>query len=538
MKKYVSLLLVLCMLFGLCTVAAGAESEQTMITIGLAGEPDTLVPYIYTSDKDSLVEQQMFPYMLETDMTGNVVNGLVEVVSFDSETLTYVWKLNDGLTWSDGEKLDIDDVIFTLNALAKPEYVGGSSTLVADIVGYADVNSGAAATMSGVQKLDEYTISIQLVEWDPTFLGGFCDPGAILPEHVLGGIPSTEWTKTEFAEHPISYGPYKLIEWEHGEYIRLEKNEYYTIGEANIDVVIMRFAESATALVNAYTNQEIDMFKAPFEDVETLAMMPFSTMYVCSASNFPLYPNLIKGPLSDTQVRKAVLLSYNPDLIAATVFGDYGAGAKSVYSNNAWCRNPEIDGYAKEDHDAAKALLEGAGYTMGSDGYYQKDGETLQFSALTTGGEQQDCLTMFQAMLKKSGIKVDIKLVDWSVMVETISDQENADYGTYCFGGGETTEPSGLMILYATVFDASLGGFNFNKCYDETLDGMWFAGRAEMDTAKRKEIYQAIDAYMYENALLFPLFEKSSVWMVNSRVSNVTINSLSNLQYLDEFTVN
>lgn len=534
MKRFTCCILALCLLAA--ALGAIAETTPTVITIGLSGEPDTLVPYIFTSDKDSLVEQQLFPYMFETDQAGNTLDGLVSVSDFDAETLTYTWKLTEGLTWTDGVPLTIDDVLFTLNSLAQPGYNGGNSSYVSGIVGYDAVNKGEAETLSGLVKADDYSCTVQLASWDPIFLYNFADPGSILPAHILAGIPSSEWTKTDFAEHPVSYGPYKLVAWEHGEYIRLEKNESYPLEAANIDVVIMRFAESATALVNAYVNSEIDLFKAPFEDVETLAALPFSDTYPVSPSNYPLYPNLLKGPLSDVQVRKAVLLSYNPDLIASTVFGDYGEGSKSVFTNNAWARDPELNGYAKEDHEAAAAILEAAGYGMGDDGYYAKDGEALAFTCLTTGGEQQDCLVMFQSMLKKSGIRVDIKQVDWSVMVETISDQETADYGTYCFGGGEA-DPSTLIVLYCSAFDASLGGFNFNKCGGEELDALWFAGQAETDPEKRAEIYHQIDDYMYENALVFPLYEKSSVWLVNKRVQNVKFNGLNNLQHLDEFTV-
>lgn len=551
-KRLITACLTLSILLMLCACGAGSASdtattagasgdlttssaEPTTITIGLVGEPDTLCPYMFTADKDSLVQSQMFPAMFVNDESGNPVPHMIESYEFDEDSLTYTWHLTQGAKWSDGEDVTIDDVLFTINSVAGADYTGGNSTGVTGILGYEDYHNGNADTLAGVQKVDDYTCTIQLSEWDPCFLGYYCDPGSILPEHVLSSVPVTEWTKSDFAENPISYGPYKLAAWEHGEYIELVKNETYYGTPASIDTVIFRFAEEATTFVNAYMNGEIDMFKAPFEDLDTLKALDGTNAYTCTPANYPLYPNLIKGPLSELAVRQAIMYSYDSDAIAKTVFGEYGEGSKSVFCNSNWAVDPDAVRYT-EDHEKAKQLLEDAGYTMGSDGYYTKDGQTLEFTSLCTGGEMEDVLTLWQASLKKSGIKANIKVVDWSVMVETISDQETADYGTYTFGGGDG-DPSGLMVLYCSAYDAAVGGFNFNKCGDETLDALWFAGRQETDHEARTAIYHQIDDYMTENALLFPMCEKSTVWIASARVGNVVLNNLNNLLNLATFTI-
>ena len=535
MKRVFSFLLTLCLLLTALLSGAALAEGSTQITIGLVGEPDTIIPYMYTADKDAMVIMQMMPYLFKRNDETSIPEPLMlESCEFDADTLTYTWKLREGYTWTDGEPLTIDDVIFTLNTLASADYTGGASTNVSSIAGYAEAHSGETVGMSGVQKVDDYTMTVQLSAWDPTFLGYYCDPGAILPEHVLSGVSFSDWAKTDFAEHPVTYGPYKLVTWEHGEYIKLVKNEAWAGEPAQIDTVIFRFAESATTFVNAYMNGEIDMFKAPIEDVETLAFMDNTKTYVCSGSNYPLYPNLIKGPLSDVEVRRAILYSYTPETIAKAVFGDYGEGSCSVFVNRNWAADKSTYPYT-EDHDKAKSILEADGYVMGNDGYYQKDGVTLAFTSLCTGSEQNDLLTLWQSSLKKSGIKVNIKLVDWSVMVETISNQETADYGTYTFGGGDG-DPSGLMVLYCSDFDAAKGGFNFNRCGDETLDALWYAGQAETDQAKCTEIYHEINTYMLDNALLFPFVEKNTVWVANGTIDGVVINSLSNLVNLPSFT--
>lgn len=85
MRKMIHLLLAACLLFSLAACGSGANQsggentnppgsgepsgsgEPTLLTIGLVGEPDSLVPYMFTSDKESQVQVQLFPYMLQTD---------------------------------------------------------------------------------------------------------------------------------------------------------------------------------------------------------------------------------------------------------------------------------------------------------------------------------------------------------------------------------------------------------------------------------------------------------------------------------------
>lgn len=112
MKRVFSFLLTLCLLLTALLSGAALAEGSTQITIGLVGEPDTIIPYMYTADKDAMVIMQMMPYLFKRNDETSIPEPLMlESCEFDADTLTYTWKLREGYTWTDGEPLTIDDVI-------------------------------------------------------------------------------------------------------------------------------------------------------------------------------------------------------------------------------------------------------------------------------------------------------------------------------------------------------------------------------------------------------------------------------------------
>lgn len=65
MKRVFSFLLTLCLLLTALLSGAALAEGSTQITIGLVGEPDTIIPYMYTADKDAMVIMQMMPYLFK-----------------------------------------------------------------------------------------------------------------------------------------------------------------------------------------------------------------------------------------------------------------------------------------------------------------------------------------------------------------------------------------------------------------------------------------------------------------------------------------
>lgn len=100
-----------------------------------------------------------------------MVPGLAESWSFDEDTLTYTFKLREGLTFHDGEPLTSEDVKFTLEAILDPD---NQSEIISN---YTDIEE--------VRCPDEQTVEIQLSQINVAF-PDYMTIG-ILPKHLLEG---------------------------------------------------------------------------------------------------------------------------------------------------------------------------------------------------------------------------------------------------------------------------------------------------------------------------------------------------------------
>jgi len=127
-------------------------------------------------------------------------------VSEDGLTVTY--RLRDGITWSDGEPLTAEDLVYTWDVFQDP----GSTALVPTV--YEAVES--------VTEVDELTVEVTLREPTPTYLELFRQT---LPAHMFDSTTVT--AEHEQATLPLGTGPFVFDEFKAGDEVTLTRNEGY-----------------------------------------------------------------------------------------------------------------------------------------------------------------------------------------------------------------------------------------------------------------------------------------------------------------------
>jgi ABC-type transport system substrate-binding protein len=177
-----------------------------------------------------------------------VINAAGETVEFTGGTvmmkqLVSKFELADGLKWEDGEPVTGADLELGYKVDCDPES-GATSFIVCDKTASVEfTDNGYTQTwIPGVQ--------------DPLY---FVPVWRIYPAHqvtsdgrTLADIPAKEWaTLPEVAEKPLSYGPYKLVEWVKGEKMVYAANEYWigTAPKSPNFVIQMITPESAESLL-------------------------------------------------------------------------------------------------------------------------------------------------------------------------------------------------------------------------------------------------------------------------------------------------
>jgi ABC-type transport system substrate-binding protein len=178
-----------------------------------------------------------------------VINSAGETVDFPAggtvtmKQLVSKFELADGVKWEDGEPVTGADLALGQKIGCDPES-GATSFITCDKTASAEfTDTGYTQTwVPGVQ--------------DPLY---FVPVWPIYPSHQLGDLAAKDWaTDPRVAETPLSYGPYKLVEWVKGEKMVFERNENWVGTPAKSEKLVIQIisAENAEA---ALLGDEIDI---------------------------------------------------------------------------------------------------------------------------------------------------------------------------------------------------------------------------------------------------------------------------------------
>ena len=170
MKRALALILSLVMCVGLFTACGeqknpdgnDGESKDTPLVVGYSAFNQKFSPFFSETEYDQDVWVMTSLVMLNSDRQGQIImkgiegethnyNGTdytyygpadCEIVQKDDGTVDYNFKMREDLVFSDGEKVTIDDVIFSMYVLCDPTYDGNSTLYAAPIQGMAAYRAG------------------------------------------------------------------------------------------------------------------------------------------------------------------------------------------------------------------------------------------------------------------------------------------------------------------------------------------------------------------------------------------------------------
>ena len=210
--------MVVCLAAALTGCGGGSDQNDGNTLVYGSGDYTAINPALYEHGEINLL---LFAGLTAHDENNSVVPGLAESWTFDESTDTYKFTLREGLTFHDGEPVTAEDVKFTIESIMDPD--NGSE----NASNFEDVKS--------IKVIDDTHVDIQLDAPNVAMLD-YLTIG-ILPEHLL---KDEDMTTSDFNQNPVGAGPYKLVSWEMGQSITMEKFENYYQGAPKIDRVIFK----------------------------------------------------------------------------------------------------------------------------------------------------------------------------------------------------------------------------------------------------------------------------------------------------------
>ena len=487
-----------------------------------------------------LVDESMFEY----DENRKLTNTGLASIQFDVENKTATVTLNSkDYKWSDGQPVTIDDYIFAYQAIGNKDYTGVRyDDDYKNVVGMEEYHEGKADSVSGLEKVDDYTVKIHFKEMSPSMqLAGGSVCAYIMPKHIFKDIPEAEWEKSDYVRGTkfVGLGQFKIESIVAGESVTLVPNEHYFRGVAKVDKVVMEVV-SPDNIVSEMKAGNYDIATMPNSQYEAYKDLTNVTFLGSQASAYEYIgfhlgkydketgknvtdPN---AKMADVNLRQAMAYALDIDAAGQNLYNGLQHSSNSIiipFFKDVYNKDQEGFSYNPEK---AKQLLDEAGYKdVDGDGIREnKDGSklTINFAARTRDEANESLVQQYLNWWKEIGLNVQLytgRTIELNSFYDKVqADDPEIDVFSAGWSTGYDPNPSGLF--------GETAQFNFERYVDAEGTAIMnkISSTESFDSAKNVEFYKEWQKYVHDKAFIFPTLVGEELTAVNKRVKYFDVN--------------
>jgi peptide/nickel transport system substrate-binding protein len=369
-------------------------------------------------------------------------------------------------------------------------------------------------------KLDKYTFEVTYENPYAPALGSWGQ--GMLPAHLLDG---KDITKSPLKRHPIGTGPYKFKEWTAGEKIVLDANSNYFDGKPYIARRLTRIIPDPATMFLELKAGKIDYMgldpiqyqrqtntKRFKQDFRKYKYLSFGYTY--------LGYNLKDWRFKDKMVRQALTTAIDRKGIIKGVLLGLGEIIDAPYKPDTYWYNHNVKTYPYDPEKAKQMLAEAGWKDTDGDGILEKDGKPFEFTILTNQGNKsrEKAATIIQQNLKRVGIKVDIRVIEWAAFLKNFINKRKFD--AVLLGWSIGIDPDQKDIWLSTkIGEHELNFISYNNPRVDELLGE--KAVKTYDRAERKKYYDEFQAIIAEDQPYTFLYAPYSLPIISARIKGI-----------------
>lgn len=495
----------------LAALPASAES----LTIGLASEPTAADPHYHNVSTNNGLARHIYSYLTTTDGNSQLVPDLAESWTAEDDK-TWLFKLREGVKFSNGDAFDADDVIFTFcRAVNNPTNVAGSF-------------GEELGNVASIEVVDPLTLRVKTNSVEP-LLPEILGTIAILSESTLEhgaltyapatgcGVTAPWPTADDFnnGKLAIGTGPYVLDSFTKGSKVVLKRNDSYFGAAPHWDTVNLIPVPTAGPRLAGLLAGDYDFIESP--SARDIPRLEGKFDHVAKPSNRVIFlqPDVGraespfvkahdgKNPLADIRVRQAMSMAIDRDTIVARVMDGFATPAYQFAPDGMYGADPER-AVLEYNPTRAKELLAEAGYP---------DGFSLTFAA--TNDRYINDAQVSQAVaqyLTRVGIKTELDSMNRSIFFTRRAAREfSLSMGGW---GNAAGGAASFLRQYVATEDkeAVVGGSNYGVWSDPEFDKLIREAIVTVDAEAREGLVQKASRRAVEQMGFIPLHYESSLW--------------------------
>jgi ABC-type transport system substrate-binding protein/class 3 adenylate cyclase/tetratricopeptide (TPR) repeat protein len=475
-----------------CRVDEELRHEPTERLETAVYKPDAIVPgHVYSSEGLKITEH-LFRGLLMIDGELNVLPSMADNLRVSSDGLNYLFRLREGVRWSDGEPLKADDFAYAWTRMREEE------TLTAFLM--EDVESAEA--------LDERTLEITLREPRSYFPYILASPWAFpWPRHKCEEL-GDDWQKPE---NLVSNGPFVLSEFD-DEHALLSANPHWTGPRGNVREIDIHFMEKSADMIERWAAGDFDVLlvwnlsivDAPDTVVDVIPEL--HTRYVGFRADQPPFSNeLVRKAVSHGIDRERLLRPEDSERAASR-----GGAIPPAMPGHSHRVGPEYD------VELARKLLADAGYP---------EGRGLPELTMLVPPWLVFTAELLVEQLAELGIRVEIKVAEGKFWARHLTNEHLWVTGF----AADYPDPDG--------FFRGLMREPFTYYRDDEIEELVIEARALGNQPERMRLYHEIDRlWVNEHAAILPIAYNRSVAVHRPWIEGFWANPLSKAS-LDQVVV-
>ena len=376
-------------------------------------EPSFLAPAsnCYESECSAVLKMVNDPLVSTDFESGELVfDGLAESIEPNGDQTVWTVKLNDGLTFHNGEPVDSDAFLRAWNYSQDAKNAQATAGFMARIQG-----AGEAPEMSGLKKVDDTTFEVTLggpfsqfgqqMSYAPAF--------APIAQECIDDIKACN-------EKPIGTGPYQMDgAWKHDQSIAVTKwADYKGEQPASADSIEFKMFGSPTAAFRDFQNGGVDVIGsvAPEIYLEAKGQLGDAIVEEPSASMDYLGFPTQKKPYDNEKLRQAISLAIDRDLIIEQVLNGLADRSTDIVTPPIPGSRDDACDFCVFDPEKAKQLLEESGVDPSS--------FTLELYFNADGGHEGWTEAAARQIQENLGIDYELKSTQWAQYLELLDKEE------------------------------------------------------------------------------------------------------------------
>lgn len=470
--------------------AAGSASDSTF-TYAIPNDPGETCNVLTTSDRWGLSTVKMIYSPLYMN-NADGINWFLATGYKTDDNLTYTFTLRNDVKWSDGQPFTADDVVFTYSEMEKEKNAGWAySQLVYD--------SGAVT----IKKIDDYTVSFTFPFKTPTAVE-MLSQVFIMPEHIYENV--TDYEHNDYNMKSVGTGPYKLVDYQTGSYLKFEANDLYFKGAPKIRNIVFKIIENSDTALLALQSGEVDAYQVLPGSMKKIDLAADNLEAFSYSEGRIGYLMINCARITNRNVRRALFFALNKDEMnrAAYLSADYYLTPYTFLPVDSEFYTDAVEKYSRSV-ETAKKLLQQEGVTN----------LTVRLGYIGTDDAQAKEALCIQEELKEAGITVQLQSADGTALSAAMRKPGN-DYDMYLGGYIMGIDPDTFSSLFETG-----GAWNYMFYDDQKINSLFRKGRETSDTAERKAVYAGLQAEIQDLAAFYPIVSNNKILVVNKRIQGI-----------------